>query len=385
MLKRYHVIVAGGCITSLFTNKEVNDVDMYFKSKKDLSDFLYEEMQSNWVIAHTDKALLFKYDNKKIQAIYFKFYETAEQIFDTFDFTVCMGAYDFDKEEFVLHNDFLRHNASKILKFNANTAFPIVSALRVSKYVGKGYYISKAEYLRIMLTIVNSNIPTYEVLKAQIGGMYGENYDNLLEPKDSEEFDVAKIVEKMKGLNLDKNYFVLPQNNEINDWDEFVYGVLQEKIKYFKYKDKNYRVIHGEVESMPDDPDNKYEQVDIHDLIKFPLVRYKYVKRYPDDTLHSFYDRSYVWEIGENKAKGTQGLFAVKASEVGTCSYVTEPDRVLLELLVISLEDVRDVQDMLDDTCDFNKVVATRVVPDEEVKQMIENAKSNESESLFGY
>ena len=127
MLKRYHVIVAGGCITSLFTNKEINDVDMYFKSKKDLSDFLYEEMQANWVIAHTDKAILFKYDNKKIQAIYFKFYETAEQIFDTFDFTVCMGAYDFDKEEFVLHNDFLRHNASKILKFNSNTAFPIVS------------------------------------------------------------------------------------------------------------------------------------------------------------------------------------------------------------------------------------------------------------------
>lgn len=380
MLKKYHVIVAGGCITSLFTNKEVNDVDMYFKSKKDLSDFLYEEMQGSWVIAHTDKALLFKYDNKKIQAIYFKFYETAEQIFDTFDFTVCMGAYDFDKEEFVLHNDFLRHNASKILKFNANTAFPIVSALRVSKYVGKGYYISKAEYLRIMLTIVNSNIPTYEILKAQIGGMYGENYDNLLEPKDSEEFDVAKIVEKMKGLNLDKNYFVLPQDNEINDWDEFVYGVLQEKIKYFRYKEKNYRVIHGEVESMPDAPDDKYEQVDIHNLIKFPLVRYKYVKRYPDDTLHSFYDRSYVWKIGENVSKGLRGLFAVKSSEVGTCSYSNENDRVLLELLVISIEDVRDIQDMLDNTCDFNKVIVTRVVPVEEIKQMIENSKNSDEE-----
>lgn len=378
MLKSYHVIIAGGCITSLFTNKEVNDVDVYFKSKKDLSDFLYGEMQSNWVISHTDKALLFKYDNKKIQAIYFNFYQTAEEIFDAFDFTVCMGAYDFDKEEFVLHDDFLKHNASKILRFNSNTAFPIVSALRVSKYVNKGYYISKSEYLRIMLTIANKNISTYEELKSQIGGMYGENYDNLLEPKDSEEFNIANIIEKMKLLNLDKDYFVLPQNKDIGDWDEFVYSVLQEKIQYFEHKGKKYRVIHGEIEPIHK-VDDKYELTDIYSLIKLPLVRYKYVKRYANDELRSFYDNNYIWSIGENRPKGSRGLYAVKASEIDRCSYCTEKDRVLLELLIVSIDDVRNMCDMLDNTCDFDRVIATRVVPDDEVEQMLEKCKENRS------
>lgn len=378
MLKAYHVIVAGGTITSIFTGKEINDIDMYFKTKQDLSDFLYNEMDCNWVIANTDKAFLFQKDGKKIQAIYFRYFDSAESIFDTFDFTVCMGAYDFDKEEFVLHKDFLKHNASRILKFNANTAFPIVSALRVQKYVNKGYSISKAEYLRIMLTIANSKISTYEELKAQMGGMYGENYDNLLEPKDQEGFDIANIVEKMRYINYEKDYFVMPQNNRIGDWDDFVYGVLQEKIKYFVFKDVQYRLVHGELEQIRKPLDDKYIEVGVEDVVKFPLVRYKYVKRISDDSLRSYHDSSFAWMVGENVAKNPyNGLYAVKASQIDSCSYCNEKDNVLLEIVVESIDDVNRIQNLLDDTCDYKRVVVKRVVPDEEVKEMRERCKNN--------
>lgn len=33
-LKRNEAIIAGGAITSLFNNKEINDVDIYFRSDK---------------------------------------------------------------------------------------------------------------------------------------------------------------------------------------------------------------------------------------------------------------------------------------------------------------------------------------------------------------
>jgi hypothetical protein len=382
MLKSYNVIVAGGAITSIFTNKEINDIDIYFRSKQDLSDFLYNEMRSNWVIAHTDKAFLFKHNGKKLQAIYFRYFETANDIFNTFDYTVCMGAYDFKSEEFILHEDFLRHNASKILKFNSNTSYPIVSALRISKYLNKGYYISKPEYLRVMLTIANTHITTYEELKAQMGGMYGENYDNILAPKEGEELDISSIIEKISDLNLDKNYFVFSTNNRIDDWDAFIYEILKEKIKYFDFKGNKYRLINGDIQNFYNfDKMNPemYNLVGIEDVVKFPLVRYKYVKRCTDDSLRSFYDRNYIWKMGENKAQNNyNGLYAVKASQLDSCSYCNEKDRVLIEVLVESFNDVSNITNILNDTCDYRRLIATRVVPEEEVKQLIENSKQDE-------
>ena len=388
MLKHYHTIVAGGSITSLFCNREINDIDMYFRSKKDLSDFLYNEMNGNWVISHTDKAILFKYNGIKIQAIYFKFFETAEDIFNTFDFTVCMGAFDFNTEKFVLHKDFLKHNVSKMLQFNSNTAYPIVSALRINKYLGKGYYISKAEYLRVMLTILNSHIDTYEQLKEQIGGMYGENYDNLLEPKDGEDFSIEKIIDKMKYLNLDKDYFVMPKNNEIKDWDSFIYEILNEKIKYFEYKDKKYRLVRSELIKF-DDVTEKYEKVNVEDVIKFPMVRYKYVKQCEDGTLRSYYDRDYVWKIGENvpntpdNGSGIGGLYAVKKSDIEYCQNHERSDKVLLELEIFSMNDVRDVESLLDGTCNYNRVFARRIVPEDEVEEMIKQSKEQNENCPF--
>lgn len=376
MLKRYHAIVAGGSITSLFCNREINDIDMYFKSKKDLSDFLYNEMNGRWVIAKTDKAILFTYEKIKIQAIYFRFFETAEDIFNTFDFTVCMGAFDFDTEKFVLHNDFLKHNVSKILKFNSNTAYPIVSALRINKYQKKGYTISKAEYLRIMLTILNSHIDNYEQLKEQIGGMYGENYDNLLEPKDGENFSIEKIIEKMKYLNLDKDYFVLPKHTAIDYWDDFIYEILNEKIKYFEYKNKKYRLIRGELREF-DNITDKYEKVNMEDVVKFPLVRYKYVKQCEDGTLRSYWDNNYIWKIGENVPKtpddgsGNGGLYAVDKENIEYCQNYERDDKVLLELEIFSMDDVRDISGLLSGTCNFNRVFARRIVPQDEVEELI--------------
>lgn len=136
-LKKYNCIIAGGFICSLFTKREINDVDVYFRSKKELGKFLRNEMRNEWVISATNKAILFKKNGIDIQFIHFKYYKNAREIFKTFDFTVCMGAYDFNKEEFILHEDFLKHNSQRILMYNEQTAFPIISALRVDKYKNK--------------------------------------------------------------------------------------------------------------------------------------------------------------------------------------------------------------------------------------------------------
>lgn len=226
-LKYSKAIVAGGTITSIFCNREINDIDVYFKNKEDCASFLIEIADSKWILAKTEKAFLFKHDKIDVQAIFFKYFENVKDIFNAFDFTVCMGAFDFETEEFILHDDFLKHNAQRILKFNHGTAFPIISALRVQKYVDKGYYISRTEFIKIMLIICNLKISTFEELKEQIGGMYGENYDEILKEEFKENFDIVSIVEKIGDLQNECHYFKKAENVDFDgNWRIYINKML---------------------------------------------------------------------------------------------------------------------------------------------------------------
>jgi hypothetical protein len=372
IFKSFNVIVAGGTITSLFTNHDINDIDVYFRSKEELGDFLKEEMEGTWIIAHTDKALLFRYEKIEVQAIYFKYFANPQEIFDTFDFTVCMGAFDFSTEEFVLHNDFIKHNSQRILKFNQETAYPIVSALRVDKYKKKGYTISKSEFIRIMLTILKSEIKDYKTLKEQIGGMYGENYDKLIEPQEGEEFDLAVIIEKMKDLCYDDNYFKTSTHVcDIGDWDEFVNKILGVKTKCFIYNDVYYKIVSGEIKKCKDYVEDYYELVNVNEIKQFPITRFKYVRKKNEEYI-SYYDKSYIYKIGEYHIPKSKysGLHAVDKSKLNSCSYSNEKDNVLLELRIDSLDDLNDISGLLSDSCEYKKVFVVREVTKEEVSSM---------------
>lgn len=375
-LKSYNVIIAGGTITSLFTNKEINDIDIYFRSKLDLSNFLLEEMNGKWVIAKTDKAFLFKYNKIKVQAIYFKYFDNVDEIFNTFDFTVCMGAYDFTVEDFILHKDFLKHNSQRILKFNQNTAYPIVSALRVDKYKKKGYYISKAEFIRIMLTILQFNITDYKTLKEQMGGMYGENYDALLEPKEDEDFDLMTIIDKMKDISVDDKYFARSQFLvDVGDWEECVLKTLGEKFRCFKFNNNYYKVVSGEVKKCKDYNEENYNLVDVSEIVKFPLIRYKYVRK----DLHSYYDKNFIYKVNEyNEAKSTyKGICAVTKDKLNGCSYSSERDNILLELRIDSVDDIFDMTELLDNSASYKRVYATKIISKEEEKEMRDNSNDD--------
>jgi hypothetical protein len=382
ILKSYNVIVAGGTITSLFTNHEINDIDIYFRSKDDLSKFLRDDMEGQWIIAHTDKALLFKYEEIEIQAIYFKYFNDVEEIFNTFDFTVCMGAYDFQSEEFILHKEFIKHNSQRILKFNQNTAYPIVSALRVDKYKKKGYSISKPEFIRIMLTILKSEIKDYKTLKEQMGGMYGENYDKLIEPQEGEEFDLLTIIEKMKDLCIDDNYFKVSNHTcDIDDWDEFVNRIIGIKTKCFLHNGIYYKIsTDNKIKRCKDYSEDDYELINTNSLIQFPLIRYKYVNNKYND-YRSYWDEKYKYKIGEYNTvveNNKRGLFAVKESNIGNCSYSNESGKALLELRIDSIHDVFSVEKLLDDSCDYKKVFVIRAVPKEEEIELREKCKEDD-------
>lgn len=167
---------AGGAVTSVFTNQPINDVDVYFKSREDFEyavESAYED--GLWCADASKRAVTFT-DNggTPVQYMHFDFFPTAADIFEAFDFTVCMGAYDYDAKEFVFHPDFLKHNSQRFLRFNPGTRYPLASAVRTLKYQSRGYTLGKGDMLKIALACRGVEISTWDQLKDQIGGAYGE-------------------------------------------------------------------------------------------------------------------------------------------------------------------------------------------------------------------
>ena len=114
-----------------------------------------------------------KYSKNKLQFIHYKIFKDAHDIFNSFDFEHVMGAFDFATEEFILHENFMKTNAQRLMQFNPATDFPITSMMRVQKYKERGYTISKAQILRIAFTIANKEYTSWEDVKSEVSGLYG--------------------------------------------------------------------------------------------------------------------------------------------------------------------------------------------------------------------
>jgi hypothetical protein len=349
-LKQHKCYIAGGTITSLFCNRDINDIDIYFRNEQSLIDFICDVWDDNqYVIAHTKKATLIKYGNVDIQLIHFGYFDSTQSIFDTFDYTVCMGAFDFATEEFTLHDDFLQHNSQRILKFNKSTAFPIVSLLRVQKYRDKGYTISKPEYIRIALACMNLNITSYAELKEQMGGMYGVNYDKLFTFDDATPFNMDTVIGAIADLCLDDDYFKKPVSLKFDNVDDIVDNIVNREPRYMELNKRWYKIRHnGEMESVSCKPDD-VEVVDGEEYIR-NLRLYKFVKKV-DDRYFSHYDNGFEYVIGKQaeareKAGAWYGnrqpsLYFVELTGIRKASYREENNSVLIEVS-IAMDDWQD-------------------------------------------
>lgn len=203
-LREFKIILAGGAITSLFTNKDINDFDLYFHNVEDLLGFVDEVYSSDGDILSpysvmcntiTSRSILMMVDGVlNLQPIHFKFFENANEIFESFDFTINMGAFDFSTEEFILHDDFLIDNSQRKLTFNPKTTYPIISQLRVQKYQDRGYKISKKDAMIISMSIANLKIDTWDELEDQLSGFYGIDVSDM--------FDKEKDFDMMDAINM---------------------------------------------------------------------------------------------------------------------------------------------------------------------------------------
>ncbi len=168
--------LAGGAITSVFTNKPIKDFDIYFKTKEDFLASLETAYDSGWwCVAVTTRAITFlAKDSTVYQFMIFDWFPSADKIFKKFDYTCCMAALDLDIDELFTDTRFFADLSKRQLIFNHGTEFPLGSALRINKYKEKGFTIDNSEWLKVLLTCTFNMPKSWDELKNQLGGQYGE-------------------------------------------------------------------------------------------------------------------------------------------------------------------------------------------------------------------
>jgi hypothetical protein len=203
--------VAGGAILSAVTKTDVSDYDIYPKSKEAMLEAIYYLMDEEgcFIVNISDRAVTLKsntYKNDKderviVQVMMFDEFETTDKIFEFFDFTVCMAAFDCDTKEYHFHKDFWMDVAGKTIRFNPKTRYPLNSMMRLGKYRAKGYTLPTSEMVRMSLTLMQSALPnSWEELEAVIGGTYGHQVKLHTEGK---EFSIQTAIDLFDDLNVD--------------------------------------------------------------------------------------------------------------------------------------------------------------------------------------
>lgn len=201
VLYKHNAFLVGGAITSIFSNSKINDLDIYFRTEDDYNNCLNELLKISRAKHESNSAVTFpRLLNIPVQLIKKVIRPTIQEIFDEFDFTVCMGGYDFQKKEFVFHHDFFKHLAQRELVFNTKSKNPIHALLRVEKYKSRGYTFKQKELYKIIGCIIAMKITTNEDMASLLEGMYNSRVqsivNNLRQPESlKEDFDFVKFLQ----------------------------------------------------------------------------------------------------------------------------------------------------------------------------------------------
>lgn len=226
LLTKHNGFVSGGAITSVFTRKPINDIDIYFPSsemreafQKELnpgyqyknntdfsktSDMKKDAQKKAQVVFETENAISFWLRDKKYQIIK-AFNGIPSDVFDKYDFTINMGAWIPSEDTFEIHENFFEHLAERRLVINLGTEYPISTVVRMFKYQKKGYIISGTEVIKIVLFCHHLKMISLRDLKRQLHGIdtlflkpltdYIDKADNGDQP-----YDYEKIINLLEYL-----------------------------------------------------------------------------------------------------------------------------------------------------------------------------------------
>lgn len=344
LLSKLDVKIAGGAITSLFSNSKVNDLDLYFPSWESLEIFIAYMMDKNLLGGKYDltaqtngwgnQKRTFRYfynlDNGQdpvLQCVAVDVFKTTEDIFSKVDFTINMGAFNFKDGVWEFDSNFLKHIAQRVLVVNHKTEYPIISLLRSEKYKSRGYTISKKETMKLAMTIASLQIQSWESVKSHLSGMYGMKLSDIFD--ETKPFSLDSLVECLDRLEsccqqIDKN--VTPVQplpfNDVSQVNMFSIFQRLRKATGRKYFTKLYGVCPAEVF-----------------YLMMPTKDTHYVGLHKEDIANNFPTlRLYV---DETEARGEYKILCENGETDDYGFTIYRPGAVLLEVSVSDTSKIR--------------------------------------------
>ena len=201
--------IAGGALTSVFSGRRINDLDLFFRDEADFLELRKKIENGGGVPSfQTASALSYIIEGERVQLIK-KYFGDPWFIISVFDFTICRAAYnpaaDLDSQ-FILGDDFLYDLAQKTLHYIPGD-FPISSLWRIQKFIRRDFKLPAIDAIKLALTINNLQIGNYETLKDQLEGIdtlfLKDLTDAMIEKKD-EIYDFGTAIEFMENILQNK-------------------------------------------------------------------------------------------------------------------------------------------------------------------------------------
>lgn len=293
ILKEYKCWIAGGAILSLFTGNEVNDIDIFFRSKEDVFNAI-NSFSAHWYFTKwsaTSNGIL----KKPVQFVYRNTFSSVEEIFKDFDFSVCCAAYDCATEEFVFGDTFFEDVAARTIHFNPHTDSAIMTIPRIVKYQERGYSFPKTELMKVGLSLANYNLQSWDDVANVLSGTYGSSFSNLAETMKEKgvqfSFDEAISLinecEDVKNEDSMKNECFISAGSSADTIRKY----LNLPLKYFVHNNTPYDTNFCKLTSVPDGS----TRVELESLIKLPLTLYKSI----EPNHRSTFDPIFEYKEGE--------------------------------------------------------------------------------------
>jgi hypothetical protein len=223
---RNNTIISGGALVSLLTGVEVNDYDVYFKTKeavltvanyyvnqfnavhksevviKDESGRIKIFIQSKGVAGEEQEEseeVILEAENQeekphyrpvyltsnaitlsdKIQIV-IRFWGDVAEIHTNYDFAHCTCSWSSWDNELLLPQKALECIINKELYY-IGSKYPLCSIIRARKYLQRGYTINAGQYLKMALQVSELDLHNVEVLKDQLVGVDSAYFNTAIE------------------------------------------------------------------------------------------------------------------------------------------------------------------------------------------------------------
>ena len=234
-----NVIITGGAIVSLLTGEEVNDYDVYFRTKEACLE-VAEYYVAKWNKTHKDKPVSVEFceETRKIQCfisskgiadedeeatsmlaynfestdeetvpdkpvdgskekyrprfitsnaitlshkiqLVIRFYGEVEEIHKNYDFAHCTCAWSSWNNELFLPQKALECIINKELYY-IGSKYPLCSIIRTRKYLKRGYHINAGQYVKMCMQLNELDLNNVEVLKDQLTGVDTAYFESLI-------------------------------------------------------------------------------------------------------------------------------------------------------------------------------------------------------------